>query len=321
MRVYLAGEREMFDSKGRAANWAEETNYVDRLQSVVNRRLFSFFYHGYKGAGKGFQRAGAGLATTSADVANAHAAGMDLFLDSGAFTAFTQDQTIGVEEYAGFIHQTRDMWSVCSCLDDIGNARGSYENQKALESNGVQTAPVFHCREDVRWLVKYLDEGYDYILLGGMVPESSRYLLSWLDDLWGNYLTNPDGTPRVKVHGFGLTDQTLMFRYPWFSVDSSSWLMTGIFGSCVFATPAGLRKVVFSEESPEARKWTGWHYDRLSAPEREQVDQWAAHHGVTAAQLKESYVWRDIVNAATFQQMEAMAATTFRNQQQGLFDA
>ena len=36
------------------------------------------------------------------------------------------------------------------------------------------------------------------------------------------------------------------------------------------------------------------------------VREWSAKHGVTPEQLKESYVWRDIVNAATFQEMGAL---------------
>jgi len=317
MKVYLAGERQMFAQDGTASAWTRETNCIERLQQVVKRRLFSFYYHGFSG--------GANYAGTehgvSVDVQNAAQAGMDLFLDSGAFTAFTQGTEIDVEEYAEFIQRTRDYWTVVSCLDDIGNAKGSYNNLKALESNGVQPAPVFHCREDVRWLVRYLDEGYDYILLGGMVPESTQYLMRWLDDLWGNYLTDDQGRPRVKVHGFGLTAQELMFRYPWHSVDSASWVMTGVFGSCVFATGQGLRKVVFSEQSPEARKVEGWHFNRLPPLHQQQVREWAAKHGVTPEQLKESYVWRDIVNAATFQEMESMGAERFVNQQMGLFDA
>jgi len=301
MKVYLAGEREAYDlHTGEAAEWFQ----------VVKRRLFSYYYHGFQDKN-----------LPTHHVTHAREAGLDLFLDSGAFTAFSQGAEIRIDDYAAYIHQTADWWSVMSCLDAIGDAEGSYNNLKALESNGCKVAPVFHCREDARWLVKYLDEGYDYILLGGMVPESTRWLHEWLDWLWGDYLTHPDGTPRVKVHGFGLTDQFLMFRYPWYSVDSSSWLMTGIFGSCVFNRPEGLRKIVFSENSPDAKKWTSWHYDRLPPLQQAEVDRWLEPYGVTAGQLRESYVFRDVVNAATFTEMEARGAKTFKNEIKGLFDA
>ncbi len=301
MKVYLAGEREAIEkSSGEASLWS----------SFVKRRLFSYYYHGALTGG-----------APTKDIIASHDRGLDLFLDSGAFTAFTKDVNISVDQFAAFIHDTKEFWTCVSNLDDTSkNEKKSYENQKALESLGCTVQPVFHTREDPKWLVKYLDEGYDYIFIGGMVPESTAWLQVWLDDLFHNYLTKPDGTARVKLHGFGLTDQLLMFRYPWHSVDSTSWLMTGIFGSCVFPTEKGLRKVVFSDQSPEAKKFKGWHYKNLSALEQRLVDSWLEPFGVTATQCSEHYSYRDAINAATFQRMESLGTTTFNKREQGLFD-
>lgn len=301
MLVYLAGEREIStNAEGAASMWSVH----------VKRRLFSYYYHGALTGNR-----------PSHHVLRAKDIGNDLFLDSGAFTAFTKNVVITPEQYAGYIHQTAGVWTVHSCLDAIGDAAGSYRNLRALEDLGCAVQPVFHCREDVSWLVKYLDAGYDYIFLGGMVPETTRWLTGWLDWLWGDYLTNKDGTPRVKVHGFGLTDQQLMFRYPWFSVDSSSWLMTGVFGTCVFLTGNGLRKVVFSDNSPERKKVDGWHYATLPAQLKKEVDTWLVEFGVTAEQLATHYSYRDVVNAATYTRMEPLGAKTFIRRQEGLFDA
>ena len=63
-----------------------------------------------------------------------------------------------------------------------------------------------------------------------MVKQSSKTVRRWLDHVWHYYLTNPDGTPKVKVHGFGLTARELMFRFPWGSVDSTSWMHTSRYG-------------------------------------------------------------------------------------------
>jgi hypothetical protein len=40
------------------------------------------------------------------------------------------------------------------------------------------------------------------------------------DEVWHYILSN---NPSLKVHGFGLTNIELMERYPWYSVDSSSF--------------------------------------------------------------------------------------------------
>lgn len=314
MKVYLAGERQqasvrIFGTEALAEEVKDRRAKDGQPLWVQHctRRLFSYFYHGKNNE-------------PSPDILGSSQLGMDLFLDSGAFTAFTKGVTINPEDYAKFIHNSDSLWTAKSSLDAIGNPEKSYEYLKILESLGCKVQPVFHAREEDKWLKKYLDEGYDYIFIGGMVPETTEWLTGWLDRLFTEYLSNPDGTPRIKLHGFGLTDQKLMFRYPWHSVDSTSWLMTGIFGACVFTTPQGLRKVVFSEDSPEAKKFNGWHYNTQPPMVQKIIDGWLEEFGITAEQLASHYSFRDAVNAATFQRMESMGTDHFNHWvQKGLF--
>jgi len=288
VKVYLAGER-------------SRSNAHENLWfKFVRRRLFSYFYHGFE------------TNTPSKEVLEAKERTADLFLDSGAFSAFTKKAVISVERYADFVRETRGMWTVCSSLDAIGDAEQSYAYFKELRTLGADVCPVFHAREDYHWLVRYLDEGHPYIFLGGMVPESSPWLLQWLDHIWDKYLTNNDGTPRVKVHGFGLTNQKLMMRYPWYSVDSSSWLMTGIYGGCVFPYKQGLIKVDFSSQSPSRQKFSAPHYTVLPKEMREVVDGWLTELGVTAEQCTSHYWYRDAVNAASYQNLEQFGVNQFK---------
>lgn len=299
MKVYLAGEREIF-KEGNVTSWGK----------VMKRRLFSYYYNG---ALKGNQITPEIWKTL--DVTD------DLFLDSGAFSAYTKGVTLNVDKYASFIHQA-DIWSCASNLDDIrGDSQLTYDNQKALESLGCKVQPVFHSREEPRWLTKYLDEGYDYIFIGGMVPETTKFLHEWLDFIWGHYLTKSDGTPRVKVHGFGLTTVELMIKYPWYSVDSSTWLMTGIFGSCIIEIrDMEYMSIPFSKDSPRRRDETSRHYYCLSKHEKSIVDSRLAEIGVSAKDCIEHYYYRDIVNAYTFQNMERHGIDKFHSYQMGLFD-
>lgn len=70
--------------------------------------------------------------------------------------------------------------------------------------------------DSLKWLDRYLD--YDFLALGGMVKNDG--VESWLDSVWNHiYKRNPS----MKVHGFGMTDIELMMKYPWTSVDSSSY--------------------------------------------------------------------------------------------------
>ena len=285
MKIYLAGEQ------------------FAGVADKVKRRLFSYYYN----------------KVNTQHIDKAYDWGQDLFLDSGAFTAFTMKKIIEPVDYAQFVHENCHKFTTISSLDDIGNAQGSYDKLKELEKLGVKVQPVYHAREDEKWLLKYIDEGYDYIFIGGMVPETTGWLMNWLDDLFDRILCNLDGTARVKLHGFGLTDQQLMFRYPWHSVDSTSWLFTGSFGNCVFMTPWGLKKIVFSTDSPAAKNENAPYYFNMSKVEQGQVDGWLERFGVTAKECSEHYSHRNVVNSKTFEEMEILATTTFKKQQLSLF--
>jgi hypothetical protein len=204
----------------------------------------------------------------------------NVFLDSGAFSAFTVNAKIDLDDYAHFLRDCGDLYHVASNVDVIGTdcEEKTYANQKYLESKigtGI-VCPVHHVRDHDDWLKRYMDEGYEYLFLGGMVPETTPVLRQWLDHVWMKYLTNPDGTPKLKVHGFGLTTEELMYRYPWFSVDSTSWLIAAGFGFVFMDFPQEKGeprhfKVNFSEHSSSRYDLSGWHFTTLKADEQEMV--------------------------------------------------
>jgi hypothetical protein len=246
-------------------------------------------------------------------------AGQTIFLDSGAFSMFTKGVDIKLEEYAEYIHANKDIWHVVSNLDDTTKTpQISYDNQKALESLGCGVQPVFHCREDERWLQRYLDEGYDYLFIGGMVPETTKYLTQWLDHIWENYLINPDGSPRIKVHGFGLTTLSLMFRYPWYSVDSTSWVMASRMGKIFVDLPHKIQGVAISDKSPRVKD-TDQHYDSLSPSLRQLIDQRFEELGYKADNLRTMYGWRDKWNIQFFERMQDRAVDKFQPREMRFF--
>lgn len=243
---------------------------------------------------------------------------------SGAFSMFTQGIEISLDSYAEFIHKNQDIIHIASNLDDTSkNEQKSYDNQKALESLGVKVQPVFHAREDPKWLIKYLEAGYDYIFLGGMVPETAQWLKVWLDDIWDRYLTNPDGTPKVKIHGFGLTTFELMYRYPWFSVDSTSWVMTSRMGGIMLDMPHRVVKLDFSDRSPAKRDLNSWHYDTLPEPMQKEIEKRLGELGYEVEKLRTMYGWRDHANITFYERLmnrTELFAKTFKKKERGLFD-
>ena len=209
---------------------------------------------------------------------------IDLFLDSGAFSAFTQGVTIDLKKYIAFIKEHESHLTVYANLDVIGDPEGTWRNQQEMEAAGLHPLPCYHYGENPRWLHRYLNSGHDYVALGGMAADKSGMALTnekrsaWLDTIFGEHLCGSDGLPRVKVHGFGLTSLRLMLRYPWYSVDSTSWVMTGRMGSVFVPRRRGGMwlygedswKVCVSSRSPNKSE-AGAHIDTFFPLQRKEI--------------------------------------------------
>jgi len=141
------------------------------------------------------------------------------------------------EAYAKFLLRYRRCFETYASLDVMGSAELTYENQKYLEGYGLKPLPVWHYGTDIGWLVRYLDEGYDYLCIGGLVPNPVPVLKLPLDRIWARYLTDSSGMPVVKVHGFAVGSFQLMYRYPWYSVDAKTWLDQARFGAILMPRP------------------------------------------------------------------------------------
>ena len=266
-----------------------------------------------------------------------------VFLDSGAFSMFTQDIKLDLNAYAKYIHKNKDIIEVAASQDIIGRDREqeNYDRLKELEKQGCAVLPVHHVRDADKWLERYIDEGYEYICLGGLVPESIPYKTEWLDHVWHKYLTNPDGTAKVKVHGFGLTTLSLMFRYPWYSVDSTAWIMISRFGSIIVDLKHADYKVEFSERSSARDHLESWHYSclneytrddfhrrlielenaRIKMPEFEEELEFLMGYkpGYNPEAFATSYGWRGHFTIHYFDRIQSRKVDTFKQLQPTLF--
>lgn len=249
MKVYIAGLYTSNFHKG--STYYEKLTDQERLgHDMCVDRLESYHYIGKQ---------------TYVD--RIRAQGDKVFLDSGAFSAFTLGKQIDLPAYCDYIHRNADIIDMASVLDGIGDPLKTFQNQKAMEALGTKPLPCFHYGEDERYLEYYI-ENYEYITIGGMVPISTPQLILWLDRIWAKYLTDGSGRARLKVHGFGLTSVPLMTRYPWYSVDSSSWIQLAAHGN-VFIPKFG--QFAISARSPNV-KVEGQHVDTLAPIHREALE-------------------------------------------------
>lgn len=251
-----------------------------------------------------------------------------IFLDSGAFSAWTLGVNLNCFDYCEYIKRNLDIIRVedgalmASVLDSIGgnpkSAEGTYRNQLEMEDRGVRPLPCFHKGEPEAALEYYV-KNYDYITLGGMVGTSAAQLEVWLDRIWGQFLVDGAGRPRCKVHGFGMTSIPLMERYPWYSCDSSSWIQAAAFGS-IMTPKHGPIKV--SEKSP-SRHDAGQHITTLSPLETDYLYRMLEQQGFTYERLSTIYESRAAYNLWAFGMINATINAThsesFRTRVQELF--
>lgn len=152
----------------------------------------------------------------------------DILLDSGAYPAYTRGVKIDVKEYANFLKKYGEYFEGYFNIDDIESFDKTWDNQDYLESEGLKPIPVFHYGEPIETL-KIISRQYEFIGIGGMVPISKQKLDNWLQFVF----FNKDGQekfPEIKFHGLGLTTYDLMQKYPFYSCDSSKWLISKKFG-------------------------------------------------------------------------------------------
>lgn len=157
------------------------------------------------------------------------------FADSGGFSAATQGAVIAIEEYAAWLQANSHLFDTYANFDVIGDAEATWENQKWLESQGLRPLPVFHIGSEWKWLDHYINEGHDYIAIGGMVGRPRAAVMSWC--IKAHQVARKAG---VVLHGFGLTTWVAIMALPWYSVDSSSGSAAPRFGRVVVFDPRRL---------------------------------------------------------------------------------
>lgn len=254
--------------------------------------------------------------------------GVQVFLDSGAFSAMTQGVTIDIGAYCDYIIRNDDFIlkvdgiNVASVLDHIGTgwqaAEATWKNQQEMEARGAKPLPCFHFGEPVEFLDFYA-QNYPYITLGGLVGKSAKVIEAWLDSLWER-LVDSDGRPITRVHGFGLTSLPLMMRYPFYSVDSSTWVQWASRG--LVLEPLNGWQINISAQS-SARKVEGMHIDTIPAPQREALEEIFRAQDIDTQRMRDTYVARwawDVWAFPEFARLrEPPAPRTFKREQKGLF--
>ena len=230
--------------------------------------------------------------------------GAKVFLDSGAFSAHSLGVSININDYCDYVIRNRDILRVedgdvmASVLDGIGDPLKTYQNQIYMESKGAKPLPCYHFGEPIEYLHWYV-ANYSYITIGGLVGRAQRDQERWLDEVWEKGMLDGSGNAKLKVHAFGMTAPHLMKRYPWYSVDSSSWIQAASFGS-IFTSEHG--PIAVSTDSPSKHD-AGRHLTTLRPIERESVEAMLARKGFNLERLSTVYESRACYNCLGYMEL------------------
>lgn len=149
----------------------------------------------------------------------------NVFLDSGAFSAWKQDFRIDIDRYIDYVRRVQHAVVVYASLDVIQEPEESMKNWEYMRQQGLDPMPVFHANESFDFLKEYVEQ-VGYIALGGVagLPWAKKKIYKYFDTCFGII------GDKIKVHGFGVCNLDYLIKYPFYSADGTSWLAPAIWG-------------------------------------------------------------------------------------------
>jgi hypothetical protein len=235
----------------------------------------------------------------------------DLLLDSGAYSAKTQKKKLDVDDYIDYIKAHSDAIDKYFSLDVIGNGSKSYQNFLYMRSKELNPIPVWHAETETKYLEHYLKLS-DYIAIGAISSMSNERTIRSLDNIWRDFLVDSNGLPVCKVHGFGLTSILIMNRFPWYSVDSSSWVQFGRYGVILIPHTRGKHNWVYNEnphiitvssKSPR-RGDRGKHLETFPPIAQNKFIEYIESRGFTLEEAANNHLARDKINMLYYLSVE-----------------
>lgn len=155
-------------------------------------------------------------------------------LDSGAFTFMNsinqKDKNINwdkyIEDYANFINRHDIKYFFELDIDVVVGLKEVKRLRNKLEQlTGKKCIPVWHKSRGIKEWEQICKE-YDYVAIGGIVigeiTQSEYKYFKPLIEIARKY--------NCKVHGLGFTATKELYKYKFYSIDSTSWKSGGRFG-------------------------------------------------------------------------------------------
>lgn len=222
-----------------------------------------------------------------------------IFIDSGAYTAWTKGKELDMEDYIQLINRVHNEVYLYAAVDVIPgelhreptgdeireSAQKSWENFLYMRKRVKEPHKLlytYHVGEPMEYLKRsltYEDEfgKLEYIALGGLVGKSSNVCVNFLTEC---YSCIGEMRPDIKTHAFGFTRSGLVDQFPMTSSDSTTYVLTAGLGRIrVHGT-----SILVSDQNVMDPS----HFNTLSRAIQEEVRNVVENRGYTLDQLVQS---------------------------------
>lgn len=139
----------------------------------------------------------------------------DVMLYSGAYSAWKKEEIISLEDYIEYIQNNN--FNKYVVLDVVGDPEQTNYNLRKMEEANLSPLPVFHIGTDWAVLDDYVSR-YSLICIGGTVGKPKQVRNDFFTEVFERH-------PNHKFHGLGMTTPEFLHQFPWYSVDSTTWLI------------------------------------------------------------------------------------------------
>jgi hypothetical protein len=132
------------------------------------------------------------------------------------------------DKYAAFVKENEKL-RLFANVDVIGNPERTWDVQKYFEDeHNLHLIPVIHVDSSMKYIDRYIAAGYKLIGFGGFASGIGGWerMRPWCNEAFMRICPRSnDYLPIVKVHGFAMTGMKGIRMWPWYSVDSTSWVI------------------------------------------------------------------------------------------------
>lgn len=293
---YLSGRFDQGGTADKEKAWIQRTGCKTRCWSYVFVNPGAFYY-----------REGVGEAYQLSKKLKCH-----IVMDSGAFSFqhFLRKGNIGeadayrektIAGYVDFVNKDSAKWDFYFNFDYRINAPLVYSVQKKLEKAGIHPTPVFHGDDGMDWLKRYIDEGYKIIGIGGGILrgrwKDKRY---YLDQVFN--ITEKAG---VWCHGLALTSLSIAFCYPFYSVDSTTWVRFAAYGSIIIIDPVNHQLQHIHVSTRHCKNGRG-SYNNMPRPIQKAIRSQVEAHGFDLDLLRKDLEERAVYNGWVFNHLQEL---------------